>query len=237
MRADTWEAAVFTLPEWQCRPHGADYIWRGPSQPIIWNEIDPLTRDIRAIHLEYLRSIDNPIWMDGRPHPDEDALHSWGGFQTGKWEGDMLTVSISHVKESYMRRNGLARSSKAKITEHWIRHGDFLTVMTLTDDPVYTTEPFVRTTDYELNLHGNVPPYPCEMVTEIERPRGVVPSFMPGENPNLNEFGERWGVPYEVTRGGAETMYPDYRKKLKQLMGPYPTAKPLVVQGEQGGQP
>src|SRR5262245_13806563 len=31
MRGDTWMAAVQTLPEWQCRPHSADYIWRGPS--------------------------------------------------------------------------------------------------------------------------------------------------------------------------------------------------------------
>ena len=23
MRADTWEASLLTLPEWQCRPHGA----------------------------------------------------------------------------------------------------------------------------------------------------------------------------------------------------------------------
>ena len=38
------------------------------------------------------------------------------------------------------------------------------------NDPVYLTEPFIRTTDYELNLAQHVPPYPCEMVTEIERP-------------------------------------------------------------------
>src|SRR5437016_11170052 len=31
-RADTWAASIQTLPEWQCRPHSADYIWRGPSQ-------------------------------------------------------------------------------------------------------------------------------------------------------------------------------------------------------------
>ena len=31
MRADTWNASMMTLPEWQCRPHSADYIWRGPS--------------------------------------------------------------------------------------------------------------------------------------------------------------------------------------------------------------
>ena len=58
-----------TLPEWQCRPHSADYIWRGPSQLTIRKEEDPLTREIIAFHAEWLRSIDNPIYLDGRPHP------------------------------------------------------------------------------------------------------------------------------------------------------------------------
>ena len=31
LRADSWDASMMTLPEWQCRPHSADYIWRGPS--------------------------------------------------------------------------------------------------------------------------------------------------------------------------------------------------------------
>src|SRR4051812_28783198 len=45
VRADTWEASIQTLPEWQCRPHSADYIWRGPSQLTIRKEEDPLTRE------------------------------------------------------------------------------------------------------------------------------------------------------------------------------------------------
>src|SRR6201984_1600866 len=75
VRADTWEASIKTLPEWQCRPHSADYIWRGPSQLTIQKEEDPLTREIVAFHAEWLRSIDNPIYLDGRPHPAQYALH------------------------------------------------------------------------------------------------------------------------------------------------------------------
>src|SRR5262245_59931636 len=26
LRADSWDASMMTLPEWQCRPHSADYI-------------------------------------------------------------------------------------------------------------------------------------------------------------------------------------------------------------------
>jgi len=214
MRGDTWSASLLTLPEWQCRPHSADYIWRGPSQLRISKEVDPVTRQITAFHAEWLRSVDRPIYLDGRPHPPEYAAHTWAGFSTAKWDGDVMTVTVTHLKEGYVRRNGLARSEKAKLTEHWIRHGDWLTVVTYVDDPVYLTEPFVRSTDYELDLHQQIPPYPCEVVREVERPKGAVPNLLPGTNNMVNEFSVRYGVPFEATRGGAATMYPEYRKKL-----------------------
>jgi hypothetical protein len=54
-------------------------------------------------------------------------------------------------------------------------------------------------------------------VVEVVRPKGVVPSYLPGANPFLHEFAVRWGLPYEPTRGGAESMYPEYRQKLKKM--------------------
>jgi hypothetical protein len=169
-----------------------------------------------------LRSIDRPVYLDGRPHPPAWAEHTWAGFTTAKWDGDILTTNVTHMKEGYIRRNGMARSEKATLTEHWIRHGDWLTIMTIVHDPVYLTEPFIRTTDYELDLHQQVPPYPCEVVREVERGEGKVPNILPGKNVFLHEFSERYGVPYEATRGGAETMYPEYRKKMKGVMGKLP---------------
>jgi hypothetical protein len=50
VRADSWKASVQTLPEWQCRPHSADYILRGPSQLRVTNEVDPVTRKVSAWH-------------------------------------------------------------------------------------------------------------------------------------------------------------------------------------------
>ena len=34
----------------------------------------------------------------------------------------------------------------------------------------------------------NIAPYPCEAVTEVDRPLGVVPHHLPGTNPFLQEF-------------------------------------------------
>jgi hypothetical protein len=216
-RADTWAASIQSEPEWQCRPHSADYIWRGPSQLRITKEVDPVTRQITAFHAEWLRSVDNIYYLDGRPHPSANAPHTWGGFATAKWDGDMLTITVTHLKEGYVRRNGVPRSDLATVTEHWMRHGNWLTVVTVVNDPVYLTEPFVRSTDYELDEHQLVEAYPCDIVEEVERGKNVVPHFLPGTNPSLNEFAQVHDLPEEAARGGAATMYPEYRSKLATM--------------------
>jgi hypothetical protein len=231
LRGMSWDASIMTLPEWQCRPHSADYIWRGPSPLKITKEVDPVSREITAFRAVWLRSVERPVYMDGRPHPPSWAPHTWAGFSTGKWEGNMLTITTTHLKEGYLRRNGLPRSDKATLTEHWIRNGDILTVVTIIKDPVYLTEPFVRTTDYELDLNQHVPPYPCSVEEEIDRPKGIVPHHLPGTNPYLDEFAAKHHLPVEATRGGAETMYPEYRAKLNT--GSSKTAPPAAVPASQ----
>jgi hypothetical protein len=217
LRALSWEASIQTLPEWQCRPHSADYIWRGPSPLRIWKEVDPVSRQVVAWHAEWLRSVDRAVYMDGRPHPSPNAPHTWAGFSTGNWEGDVLTIKTTHLKEGYVRRNGLPRSDLATLTEHWMLRGDVLTVATIITDAVYLTEPFIRTTDYELDLHQWVPPYPCQVVEEVDRPRGVVPNSLPGVNKAIADFAARCGLPVEAVRGGAATMYPDFRETIGNI--------------------
>jgi len=48
---------------------------------------------------------------------------------------------------------------------------------------------------------------------------------LPGTNPYLEEFGRRYGVPIEATRGGAETMYPEYQQKVQKMNIPPPLPK------------
>ena len=205
---------MMTLPEWQCRPHGAMYISRGPSQVRIWKEVDPVSRQITAWHAEWLRSIDNPYYMDGRPEPSELAVHTWGGFSTATYEGEMLKITTNHLKEDYYRRNGVPSSDRATLTQYWIRRGDYLTWVTIAYDPVYLTEPMIRSSEYRLALNQQIPPYPCTVVSEVDRPRGVVPSEMPGANPYLGEFGEKYNIPIEATKGGAASMYPELARQI-----------------------
>jgi glyoxylase-like metal-dependent hydrolase (beta-lactamase superfamily II) len=211
LRGEAWDASLLTVPEHQCKPHPSDYSPRGPAELRITKLIDRDTQQIVAYQTHIsMMGTERTIWMDGRPHPPAWAPHTWQGFSTGKWEGDMLTITTTHLKIGWIRRNGIPRSDRATVTEHWIRHENYFTWMIVVTDPVYLTEPFVRTTDFVLDPDQQIAPYPCESVVEVERPRGAVPHHLPGTNPFLNEFADKHGLPREAARGGAETMYPEY---------------------------
>ena len=229
--ADSWDASLLTLPEHQCKPHPSDYGIRGPAQMRVWKEMDTAAQQLIAYHTHiFWQAPERTIWMDGRPHPPDYVPHTWQGFSTGKWEGDVLTVTTTHLKTGWIRRNGIPRSEDAVITEHWVRHGKYLTVATIVNDPAYLTEAFIRTTDFVNNPDQQIPAYPCEAVVEVERPQGVVPHHLPGTNPFLAEFSQRFGVPEQAARGGAETMYPEYRTKLKTFPKPAPLTSTKAAQ-------
>jgi hypothetical protein len=163
--------------------------------------------------------------MDGRPHPPDYAPHTWAGFSTGHWEGDILVVNTTHLKENWLGLNGVPRSDMATASAHIMRHGDWLTVAVITYDPVYMTEPLIRTVDFQYAPQAQMAPWPCESVDEVDRPEGVVPNHLLGANPFLEEFGRRYHVPIEATRGGAETMYPEYKEKVAKMPIPPPMPK------------
>jgi len=231
LRADSWDATLMELPENQCRAHGSDYGWRGPSNLSIWKEVDKATQKVVAYHTHLSAyGAEQTIWMDGRPHPPEYARHTWAGFSTGKWEGDILTVTTTHLKENWLGLNGVPRSDLATASVHIMRHGNYLTVAAITYDPVYLTEPLIRTIDFVYNPQQQMSPWPCESVDEVDRPAGIVPHHLPGTNPFLEEFGMRYRIPFEATRGGAQTMYPEYQLKLKNMKIPPRLAKTARTQ-------
>jgi glyoxylase-like metal-dependent hydrolase (beta-lactamase superfamily II) len=210
MRADTWDAELLTLPDYQCRVHPSDYV---PSFGAIriWEEIDPQTQKLVAIHTRHFAwGTERTIWMDDRPHPPSYALHTAMGFSTGKWQGNALVITTTHLKEGWIRRNGVVRSDRATVTEHFLRHDDHLNVLAYIDDPLYLTEPFVRSRDYLYQAGQQIGPYPCESAIEVVRPKGLVPHHLPGSNTFLGEFASAHGVPLAAARGGAATMYPEY---------------------------
>jgi hypothetical protein len=219
MRADTWTPSLLTLPEHQCKPHGADRIDNFLNLRV-WKEVDLPTQKVIAYHLNVSwMNMHRVIYMDGHPHPPDYAAHSFMGFSTGAWDGNQLVVKTTHMKEQWLRRNGLPRSEKATLTERFMRHGDYLTWVFIVEDPAYLTEPYIRSRQFRYD--PNQPPfdpYPCEPVEEVVRPRGEVPHHLPGTNPDLAQFPKQYGLPEEAARGGAETMYPEYQRWLRGLV-------------------
>src|SRR5215510_2880210 len=222
LRAESWDPdRISVVQEYQCRPHSADYSLRGLAPLRIWADYDRATQKIVAFHT-HIGAYENErtIYLDGRPHPPDYAPHTFQGFSTGVWEGNMLTINTTHLKENYLRRNGVPRSGKATFTEHWARHGDWLTVITVIDDPAFLTEPLVRSDNWFLDPGQSIGVFGCETAAEVPAPEGTVPHWLPGTNPNLKEFANWYGLPAEATRGGAETLYPEYRSKLKEYKPP-----------------
>ena len=216
--ADSWDASRLTLQEHQCRVHVAPYIYHGPLQLRIWEDKDPETQRVIAIK-NYISTYEQTrtIWMDGRPHPSPFAAHTFMGFSTGKWEGNVLTVTTTHLKQGWLRRNGVPESDQATLYERFIRNDRTLTHVVIINDPVYLAEPMIRTTDFQMATQDNGNwLWPCEYVEEISgRAKGEVPHFLPGENPFLLEMVERTRVPAASARGGPDTIYPEYQKRLK----------------------
>jgi len=228
--ADSWDPGRIALQEEQCRVHVSPYIYRGPTNLRIWEEKDPKTQDLLAIkHYHSTFEQTRTIWMDGRPHPGPNAAHTWMGFSTGRFDGDMLIVETTHLKFGWVRRNGLPMSDRATVTEYFVRFGDILQHTTVLVDPVYLTEPLVKSQEFARStreLPAGTWLWVCDPVVEIPREEGVVPAYLPGEHPFTDEFARRHGIPVETALGGAATMYPEYQEVLKKLPKPPPLARP-----------
>ena len=213
-RSDTTAESIWGTSEYRCRPHSAPHQWRGLGGARILKELDPLTRDVNAYHVQFWRSLDRPIYLDGRPHPPAYAPHSWTGFSTGEWVGNTLVVTTTHLKDGFLKRGGPQTSDMYTMTEYLTRNDDYLTVVTIVDDPIYMDEPYVQSTTYEYDPNTIVQMESC-VTSALGEAGGTdphfVPHFLPGQNPYLTEWlGEQDWIPEAATRGGAETQYPEY---------------------------
>jgi hypothetical protein len=218
LRADSWDAQMSDVIEHQCEQHPPDY---GATNLRIFSDADPFTQAVTAWHTVMQHNTAHRIiYMDGRPEPPGYAAYTRQGFSTGEWVADMLKVSITNLKEGYLRKNGLARSDKAIVTEYYVRHHQYLIVARIVDDPVYLEEPFVRSFNWFLDENLHLAPNYCIPSELVPKPKGWVPHHLPGTNRYLTEFAARWRVPVEATRGGAETMYPEYQRKLAAMPEP-----------------
>jgi hypothetical protein len=240
-KALSYDIASLSATERQCQMYPPMYAIVGPVPLQISTVPDPITQKLLAWKIAGWGDRDETvIWMDGRPHPSKVAPHSHGGFTTGEWEGDTLAAVTTHFKLGDIKRHRGFSSDRATMTYRFTRHEDLLTVTGILEDPVYLAEPYVLTQIFRLTTNPNsFPLTACEPIEELPRLHenpALVPHYLPGKHPALNEMTQRYNIPLEAVLGGPETMYPEYRKRLKDKYVPPAPVGPGGRGGRGGAQ-
>lgn len=96
-----------------CRIPSIVYAMQGPFPIEIFQGTELI-----VIKLEYFDMV-RVIHMDGRPPLPPDAPHTKTGFSRGHWEGDVLVVETTHLKEATITNNGLDHSDKVRVIERF----------------------------------------------------------------------------------------------------------------------
>jgi hypothetical protein len=230
-RALAYDAALLGVPEHVCMRHPSQYSYWGPARLRIEAQLDA-NLDVVAYEIGgTFRRADRVIWMDGRPHPSKNAPHTWAGFTTGEWKGSTLVTTTTHLKWGWVRRNGTPSSDQASVVTYYTRNENVLTITWIVYDPIYLTEPYIKSADFIAAPQGattatfGVAPEDrgnnffaqCFPREEIARPDlHYVPHYLEGTNPFVGEHAKKLGVPVEATLGGADTALPEYRDTLKK---------------------
>jgi glyoxylase-like metal-dependent hydrolase (beta-lactamase superfamily II) len=229
--AEIWDVSRIGVLEHQCQPYNSVHIWRGPHQFRIWETKNPDTQEVIAYEMFYGHFMQRrTIWMDGRAHPPAYAPHTFVGFSTGKWNGDILTVTTTHIKKEYLRRSGIPSSDQTTMMEYFTRHGNLLSHVTIATDPVYLTEPYITSEEFVYMDRGNQNwIYNCEYTNETGSEKYKVPHWLPGKNEFVDDWADKFGIPLAAAWGGAESLYPEYMPKLEAAMA---NKTPLTVRSD-----
>jgi len=222
-RALSYDESQKSMIERQCQGWGASYLVLGPFGVRISSQSDPATKRIVSYTFDAWEDwMEMTVWMDDRPRPSAHALHTQAGFTTGRWEGGALSARTTHMKAGFIRKTGVPLSDEATIDWRFFRHGDLLTVLMVARDPVYLVEPEIISKSFRLSKTPVDVRDPCVPGFEGREPGDGVPHFALDQNPFLDEFMKLYNLPREAVLGYRETLYPEYRKRIRNTYVPPP---------------
>ena len=202
MRADTWDAvdpdaARVAVPAALGRLHLARAV--AAEDPQGSEPADARDRS-RSTPSGCARSTTRSTSTAGRTRPKTRRTPG-AASRPGKWEGNMLTITTTHLKEGLpppQRPAAQRQGDGHRALDPPRRFPDRRDHRERSGLPDRAVHPHHR---LRARRHQQVPPYPCEVVQEIDRPKGVVPHFLPGTNPYLLEFAQKFGIPVEAVPG------------------------------------
>jgi hypothetical protein len=160
--ADTWDPAKLAADG--CRAYGAAAIMRVPGRlRISWDGDTTLKIETDAgtqtRHLRFDRTqkpASDRSWQ-GHSVAEWDQIRSPGGLGvsllTAAPRTGALKVVTTNLRAGYLRRNGVPYSEDAVVTEYFDRlrayDTDWLTVLTIVEDPRYLNQPFITSTHFK----------------------------------------------------------------------------------------
>jgi len=222
-RALSYDESQKSMIERQCASWGAAYLVLGPFGLRVTSQTDPVNSRVVSVTIGAWEDWNEMIiWMDGRPGPSENALHTHAGFTTGRWEGGALAARTTHLKAGFIRKTGVPLTDQATIDWRFFRHGDVLTVLMIATDPVYLVEPEIISKSFRMSRTPLDYRSECVPAYEGHEPGDSVPHFAPGQNPFADEFMNLYHLPREAVLGYRDTLYPEYRKTIKDSYVPPP---------------
>jgi hypothetical protein len=222
-RALSYNGSQKSTFEHQCQGWGAAYMVLGPFGLRVSTQMDPVTKNVLSYTIGAWEDWNEMIiWMDDRARPTEHALHTQSGFTLGHWEGNGLVARTTHVKAGFIRKTGVPLTDNAIIDWHFYRHGDVVTVLMVATDPVYLVEPEIISKSFRLSRTPLDYRQECVPSFEGREPGEKVPHYLPGQNPFVDEFVKLYHLPLDAVLGNRETLYPEYRKKIKDTYVPPP---------------
>jgi hypothetical protein len=166
-----WSAAIYDYnsrnqskydPEGYCLPPGGPRMMATPY-PM---EIIQLPEQKRIIMIfEGATHIWREIYMDGRPHPQGDALNpTFLGHSVGRWDGDTLVVDIVGFNEhTWIDYFGHPHTDLLHVVEKYSRpNKNTLAYEATFDDPGAYTKPFTVRWNINWNPTGELTEYICQ---------------------------------------------------------------------------
>jgi hypothetical protein len=166
-----WAAAIYDYnsanqskydPEGYCLPPGGPRLMATPY-PM---EIIQLPEQKRILMIfEGATHIWREIYMDGRPHPQGDALNpTYLGHSVGRWEGDTLVVDIVGFNEqTWIDYFGHPHTDMLHVVEKFSRPAkNQLRYEATFEDPGAYTKPFTVRWTIPWNPNGELTEYICQ---------------------------------------------------------------------------
>lgn len=218
-----YNESTIQMLERQCEMWSQPYMLQGPFGLKIWSDFDPLKGNIISYTIgAWEDKLPLVIWMDGRPEPSKYAERTRTGFTRGHWEGTTLVTVTTHMKEAMLRKNGVPLSDEAKMTVRFYRHGDILLMTAVIEDPLYLTAPVVWSRNFQVSIQqASTAAPPCIFTNEGQAggASDEAPHWLWGQKPPefMHELEKKYGIPEEVVMGYEETLYPEYRQKMKEM--------------------